>query len=368
MHSKLLLIGSALISISLLSSETSAQHEWIIWAPENGVAIRQGNAVGWNRAVASRSDGDQSTAIVWEDTREGSRTIAMQILESDGTPRFDNFGKLIIPPSGYRSFPSVCPAPDNGWFVVWVDISIDYRQRVRCAKIAADGHLLWRHQDGAVDLAENSAYYTPKVFSDGSDGCIVLWKEVTQPHSALVATHVLNDGSVDENWNNGRLVVTPENFHAGSPHAITDSDGGIFIAWQHFTGVNYCIAVQHLTAEGALDWNGGNPVIIREQSNQSDHFDLSSDGQGGLFFAWTDFRNYRQNYRDVFAQRIDSDGNAMWQAEGEPLANDRSYEQNPRIINSGEGEAIVLWEIIREDDNIDIRAMKICGEDQMRFL
>ncbi len=369
MNCKLLLIGSILISTVLLSSESAAQNEWLKWGPESGVAIRQGNSVGWNQAVATREGGDNATAIVWEDTRNGCRSIAMQILEADGTPRFDARGILILETVGSHTLPSICPGPDESWLATWIDHTSYQQSQIRCSRISRNGELLWGGGEGGVEISVVGQHTNPQIFSDGADGGLVTWCRITGQESVICAMHIRADGSPDPDWEEGGLRFSSANARAGNPQVVSDGEGGAFLMWQESTPMRETVVAQHLGSGGELLWNNGQPTLLIETPTQNHHYELIADGAGGAIIAWTDMRNYQRNLRDVYVQRIDSEGRSLWRAGGSPIANTGDYEQNPRLVSSGVGEAIIVWEFLgAEADQIDIRAMKISGDDGLERL
>ena len=56
-----------------------------------------------------------------------------------------------------------------------------------------------------------------------------------------------------------------------------------------------------------------NLAVCNENYHQI-HADVVSDGAGGAIFTWIDFRN-NDNY-DIYVQRVDNNGNALWKANG----------------------------------------------------
>jgi hypothetical protein len=72
---------------------------------------------------------------------------------------------------------------------------------------------------------------------------------------------------------------------------------------------------------------------------------IANDGEGGVFICWTDLRNI--NY-DIFAQRVNKDGQIQWQKNGIPICDDPYNQHYSRIISDGRGGAFVVWEDNRE--------------------
>ncbi len=64
------------------------------------------------------------------------------------------------------------------------------------------------------------------------------------------------------------------------------------------------------------------------------------DGSGGMIVVWLDTRN--GHYYDIYAQRVDINGNAVWAEDGIVIT---SIESSfvPEVVSDGAGGAIIAW-------------------------
>jgi hypothetical protein len=76
---------------------------------------------------------------------------------------------------------------------------------------------------------------------------------------------------------------------------------------------------------------------------------IVSDGNSGAIICWTE--KYRgadsvNHYTDdIYAQRVDSGGNFVWQSQGVPVCSlSNSWSSYPAMITDGQGGAIIAWE------------------------
>ena len=63
--------------------------------------------------------------------------------------------------------------------------------------------------------------------------------------------------------------------------------------------------------------------------------------------AWEDGRS--QFDIDLYAQRVDAEGDALWALDGVALSTEAADQENPQITSDGAGGAIVVWEDKRDD-------------------
>jgi hypothetical protein len=95
-------------------------------------------------------------------------------------------------------------------------------------------------------------------------------------------------------------------------------------------------------------WDSGGVVVTAASGNQFP-MDAISDGTGGAIIVWDDNR-VSQGIPDVFGQRINCDGAALWQVNGIPIANTPGAlngqpvsQGNAKLTSDGAGGAIVVW-------------------------
>ena len=80
------------------------------------------------------------------------------------------------------------------------------------------------------------------------------------------------------------------------------------------------------------------------------------DGAGGAIIAWAD---NRVNTYDIYAQRVNAWGQALWTANGVPVRVATSQQTNPTIASDGAGGAIIFYEHLANNGSTNIEAMHI---------
>ncbi len=141
----------------------------------------------------------------------------------------------------------------------------------------------------------------------------------------------------------------------GSPVAVGDGYSGTIIAWQDSRGSNYDIYAQRIDPAGTALWPANGVPVCTASSDQISPAAVT-DGHGGAIIAWQDSRG--SNY-DIYAQRIDPAGVVLWTASGVPICT-ASYDQvSPVLVSDGSGGAIVIWQDRRNGSDYNIYAQKI---------
>ena len=97
----------------------------------------------------------------------------------------------------------------------------------------------------------------------------------------------------------------------------------------------------------------GNPVSIagNHQTNPA----MTTDGSGGTIIVWQDNRNGKY---EIYAQRMNGDGNAVWTLNGLAICvQDSNFK--PMIVSDGSGGAIIAWQSYRGSATADIYAQRV---------
>jgi hypothetical protein len=220
-----------------------------------------------------------------------------------------------------------------------------------------------------VPLSPNASNYKPAILSDGSSGSIIAWYGGSG--SDVFAQRLLASGSVAAGW----PVAAPLTVCAAaglqeSPVLVSDMAGGAILFWQDArNGSNYDIMAQRITSGGQIpststsNWvDDGNPVSTAA-GNQYTPIAIS-DEAGGAIVVWQDGRLGAGNY-DIYAQRVDADGNLLWAPAGVPVCAAQNNQINPTVLGDGAGGAFVAWQDYRRGNEYDIYVQHLNADGAM---
>lgn len=99
----------------------------------------------------------------------------------------------------------------------------------------------------------------------------------------------------------------------------------------------------------------GVPVCIEPDRQHISVSGLLSDGESGAFVVWGDNRDYW----DIYAQRIDSAGQALWGGNGKAIAKAPGWQFAPRIVDDGSGGLVMVWNDSRNGKLSDVYAQRL---------
>jgi hypothetical protein len=147
-----------------------------------------------------------------------------------------------------------------------------------------------------------------------------------------------------------------------NPAIVSDGSGGVIITWEDQRSAqngseDRDIYTQRVSATGQILWQeGGIPVCTANYLQSSPK--IVSDGSGGAIIVWMDLRDYQAD-AGIFAQRINGDGNTIWQTNGIEILNGGALFI--RITETGDG-VLVAWSDESEIRKIKVQKININGE------
>ena len=340
---------------------------------DDGIPLRQGFHIEWQRAGAMDNDGN--VCYVWSDTRYGDRDVFAQKFSSDGDAIWEDNGIVVVQAYSRQEDPDVMADEDGSFFISWVDYRVDTLGDVYVQKIDTDGNQLWAEEGVPLATNYNVEQKTLHTMPDGLGGTIVLWHDRRSGDEGdLYAQHVDSSGVIDPLWEvDGNVVAQSAADQGGAGHQTVDVDGagGIIVAWSDNRDAgNNDIYAQRISRDGELMWAGGDVggLAICTAEEYQLAVKLAPDGSGGAFLVWYDKRNIETTREDLYMQHLDHEGQTLWADNGIPLSTAAWKQEGARIVHDGTGNAIVGWADFRNHPYgllSDIYAQKVSPDGNL---
>jgi hypothetical protein len=239
-----------------------------------------------------------------------------------------------------QRFPSITTDGSGGAIILWED-NRNSEDAIYVQRIDASGILKWT-TDG-VQINFVGPQLDPIITYDGNGGAIIAWRD----EGGAVSTHGIYAQRIDDNGviqNPGDRIPVHIASNIDDPAITTDGNGGAIIVWQDIRngGNNSDIFIQKINMNNVVQWTV-NGIGVCIAANHQRYSAITSDGNGGAIIAWHDMRN-GVGADDIYAQRIDVNGNPLWAADGIPICTLPSDQEFPAITSDGNGGAIITWQ------------------------
>ncbi|MBN1970540.1 MAG: T9SS type A sorting domain-containing protein [Candidatus Delongbacteria bacterium] len=389
-----------LITCLLLAILTIPLYSSLEWQ-EDGVPIRQGVNIEWSRASANLSDG--TMIYVWSDTRNGERDLFAQKISSDGSKLWGTEGIRINGAIDRQEDPVVIETNDGGAIIAWVDFRNNIDGDIYAQRVTTNGDLLWA-VDGVELCMADDVQISLNIVSDDNNGAYVIWEDARNSSTFdIYGTHITQNGTVADGWDNdGNSIVNYTGAQIG--HSFRkDGNGGAVVVWiDERDASDKRIYAQRMSSDGSMLWgDNGKPLVSIPGDNNSvkliktagDNFvvcyrDRTNDANGDIYAVkfdnnsndlwgdrrvvyadsslqekprieaadgenvlviWEDARNNPEK-RDIFIQKLDADGNRLWDQQGIVISDAVNDQKNPRTSSDGNGGAWIVWEDMSVND------------------
>ncbi len=256
--------------------------------------------------------------------------------------------------SGDQEYPVICSDGAGGAIMAWEDrrgYPDIYAQRVD-----EMGRRLWA-VEGVPICTASFGQLGPRICSDGAGGAIIAW---TDPRASNVrdiyAQRIGPDGNVL--WTADGVPVCTETAHQHLHDICADGYGGAILVWQdERTSSSYDdVYCQRIDADGNVLWDAGG-VALCTGGYLKDWLRVAPDGSGGGIFTWNNWTV------SISAQRVDAAGAVQWTANGVAVCAASGLRYEPEIVTDGSGGAVISWTDHR--DWYDIYVQRVDGSGTM---
>ena len=297
----------------------------------NGKAIS--TAGGSQKGPEVCSDGDGGAIIAWSDDRGDDQDIYVQRIDANGNTLWMDNGTEICKAIGDQYNVEICSDNVGGAIIVWGDNRGD-AQDIYAQRIDSAGNVLWNNNGTNICNSSNEQR-SPRICSDNAGGAIITWLDDRVNDQDIYAQRISSAGNVL--WNKNGTVICNATGDQGYPKLCVDEMGGAIITWRDDRGDD--IYAQRIDSNGNTLWINNGTVICNALSYQMTPT-ICNDEYGGAIITWSDDRGIDH---DIYAQRIDPNGNALWINNGMAICTENDNQEYPKICSGGSEGAIIAW-------------------------
>jgi hypothetical protein len=208
--------------------------------------------------------------------------------------------------------------------------------------IPALAHAQWAATGTTISAAPYDQRFAT-VCSDGAGGAILAWEDMrADGGQARLYAQRINAAGVPVWTANGIALCNTNPGSQWGPRAVSDGAGGAIITWLDYrNGGSGDIYAQRVNGSGTALWTANGVVVCNAAADQAQPA-IVADASGGAIITWIDGRT-PTNLNDIYAQKLNSSGVPQWFANGVPvcaIAQDQTY---PQITTDGSSGAIISW-------------------------
>lgn len=280
-------------------------------------------------------DGKGGLVAVWQDDRSTATGVDIYY------QRLDSLGNRVHAPGGIP----ICTLPlaqiqlhaasdgRGGIFITWNDEST---YKVFVQHINADGGIDWPMSGIQVSQRQSIVAY-PRIISDGNEGAIVAWTEPRFDNTSIVyVQRVEHDGTIA--WRNGGVRLKISANSQGQQTIVPDGYNGAIVVWSEYDSR---VWAQAIAGDGTVRW-GTDGRLVGSAGGGASSPEAVSDGKHGVIIAWEDDRTGTLDI-NIYAQRIDYLGNALWTANGVPVCVELGSQTGAKLVVDPDANSLFAW-------------------------
>ncbi len=319
-----------------------------LW-PANGILISSHPADTWITDYDMTVDNDTAALITFQDIRTGYNNSYAYRISPSGEFTYGANGIALFPGTVIQYSPKVLATADgNAVFVMqcFSDISKEY---LKMQKISPSGELLWGA--GGINIQELSiGNVSPSLIQSDGDNFIMVWYKTTGSFPSV--TNKIYAQKFDANgsavWAAPVGVYTNSGipFYSTNIHISSDKANGVFITWHaEVSGSVFSSYVQHVTSTGTIMMPLNGALLSTHSTyHQIDPTATCFDASGEAYIFW-DERDYNQNYRGLYGQRVSTTGTRLWGNTGKVfIPTSLSTHESFITARSTETDMIVFYQ------------------------
>ncbi len=324
----------------------------------NGVSVC--SAVNNQNNPSIVSDGAGGAIIIWQDRRDGNFDIYAQRINENGTALWTIDGNTICNDINKQENPTAASDGLGGAIITWQDYRSTTDYDIYTQRINANGEVQWTANGLTICSSTGNQVY-PEIINNNSDEVIITWADVRNGIDPDIYAQRLHNGGTVLWTSNGVAICTAIGLQQ-FPVLVEDGAGGAIVTWQDYRSGSYDVYAQRIEFDGNVLWVTDG-VPISEETNAQMSPEITTDGQGGAIITWRDYRD--NGNQDIYAQRINNNGVVQWTVNGVAVSVSTNDQYTPAITSDGNGGSIITWWDYRNGSTSDIFAQQLSHEGQL---
>ena len=330
-----------------------------IW-DHNGILISDNPAMSWLTDWDMTVDQDNHAILTFQDIRnQGNNNIYAYRISPEGDFVWGDDGLELSNSVAFDASPKVTVTNTGNAVFAWGVLD----EVIIMQKISPEGNLLWG--DYGITLSCANTYSWPQLIPVGSDDVIMKFFEDSGVFPMTIR-HVYAqrfDANGNAVWsedtiisNAGGITVWTQVFNI-----ISDENNGCFISWHDSRGggtISYPF-VQHVNSDGSIAFTANGVQLSTEANCQNFYPESVYDaGNDELITYWSQ-TDGAQNNHGITGQKLDTNGNQLWGANGNNIISISSLYVLPFAVRTADGDLMILFEEYTDAVNAYVKAMKL---------
>jgi hypothetical protein len=290
--------------------------------------------------IGPTSDG--GCYVCWYDNATGNYDMYLQRLDGNGEVQWDQNGMLVSdnPQDTWLTMYDMTVDQNDNAIIVFNDIRNGGDWDIYAYKISPQGAFLWG--DDGLTISDNAAFEViPVVTVTTNNNVVVAWLEEDIIHLRKLTP----DGQ--DYWSDPNVIDMTTTYGMNQPQLCPADYDAVIVQAMVKSGPNYWdpydVHMYKFSEHGDTTW-GGDGTVVTNAGGLAFHMIpyLVPDNYGGAISYWYDSRVYNEMH--VYAQHINGDGEAVWEANGVRMClTAGQFQMNPSLAFFPASENVMVF-------------------------
>ncbi len=315
----------------------------LLWA-EGGKPVCTASEV--QIALNMEPDNSGGAYIVWTDERDPGKDLYGQRIDASGNPVWQQNGIPIANGAGDEEQNTMLPDGQGGLMIAYTHSYVG-AEDIFLKRFTPAGIMAWPQIVVLADEPGNQGKVRMAALTGGD--FVFTWEDQRYADPDIYAMKVNLDGQFL--WSDP-YIVYGESGNEGfapqrNPRIVATSDNAAIIIWEdcRFDSQYPDLFAQKVAADGSQLWTEeGVPLSVAGFDQIGPR--MASDGNGGCYVVWDDYRNGNTPNEDIYAQHLSASGGELWEPNGKPVCTASNQQISGLVKVAGE-HIFINWMDIR---------------------
>lgn len=312
----------------------------LLWQA-GGKPVCVGN--GMQLGINMEADSDGGAFLIWGDGRNPSQDLYAQRLSASGEPLWALNGIPVANGPGDEVQNTMLPDGQGGMILAYTHSYVEDKD-VYAKRFDANGNMTWA-APLALAVAPGDQFGVRMAALSGGD-FMFTWTDQRADDPDIYAQKINLAGEIQ--WPDPFIVyVEQDTIPQKNVRIQATSDNAAVLVWEDFRldSQTADLFAQKIAADGTKLWGEAGIALATAEFSQIGQR-MDADNNGGVYIVWDDLRNGNSPNEDVYAQHLNSAGQALWTPGGKAICT-MPNEQNGGLIKVSGDNVFINWMDIR---------------------
>ena len=327
-----------------------------------GLLLSDHTSESWITDFDMKVDKDTCAVVVFQDIRSGSNEVYAYRISPDGTFLWGADGIRLTTNADADYSPVVAPTDAGNSIFAWQNSGTT--QKIGMQKLDHEGVKQWG--DGILLAGTGQNYKFPRLLPAPGDQVYVMW---FKQGPGMYDPKYLNAQKISPTgtsaWLSDLAVASAGGFSVVPDIAyINDPAGGLFVCWydDRNNDWNYSTFVQHIDSEGNALWTADGIEAIVNNANNHMYPGISVTDDGNDLYVFVEEMDANQDNQGIFGQRLNVTGTQMWETTGKVFLPIASSEVGMLQAHTAGKNCVLFYLNGPAFGNAVLKAMKVDQE------